>query len=108
MNRRAWTAPLAAALVATLSACAAFIPEPDRSDAGGRDGVLAELRQGRGVYIEKCGGCHRLHDVDAYSDDEWRGHVKDMIGEKLVKLTSEEHAALLSYLTAVNSKPRPK
>ena len=99
--------PLSAALAATLSACAAFIPEPDRSDAGGRDEVLAELRQGRGVYVEKCGGCHRLYDVDAYGDEEWRGHVKDMVGEKLVKLTPGEHAVLLRYLTAVNSKPRP-
>ncbi|HEU4334572.1 MAG TPA: hypothetical protein VFT32_08780, partial [Candidatus Eisenbacteria bacterium] len=107
MKRRAWTIPLSAALAATLGACAAFIPEPDRSDAGGRDAVLAELRQGREVYVEKCGGCHRLYDVDAYGDDEWRGHVRDMVREKLVKVTQEEHAALILYLTALNTKPRP-
>lgn len=89
------------------AACAAFVPEPDRADAGGSDSVLSELRQGRTLYVEKCGGCHRLYDVDAYGDDEWRGHVQDMIREDLVKVNRTEHAALLRYLTSVNTKPRP-
>ncbi|HZN63605.1 MAG TPA: hypothetical protein VFC90_14475 [Planctomycetota bacterium] len=107
MHRRAWIFPLAAALAATLSACAAFVPEPDRADAGGNEAVLADLRQGRLLYIEKCAGCHRLHDVDAYGDDEWRAHVQDMVRENLVKLDRPEHASLVRYLTSLNSKPRP-
>jgi len=107
MKRRAWLFPLAAATAAAISACAAFVPEPDPSDAGGSEAVLAELRQGRHLYVEKCGACHRLHDVDAYGDDEWRGHVQDMIRENLVKITQPEHAALVRYLTSLNSKPRP-
>lgn len=107
MKRRAWLAPLSAAFAAVISACAAFVPEPDRSDAGGSETVLADLRQGRDLYVEKCGACHRLYDVDAYGDDEWRGHVQDMVREKLVKVTPSEHASLVRYLTSMNSKPRP-
>jgi|SRR5688572_10312715 len=107
MIRKAVLLPLAAALAGALVACAAFIPEPDRSDAGGSDAVLAELRSGRTLYVEKCAGCHRLYDVDAYGDDEWRGHVQDMIREDLVKVSRSEQAALVRYLTSVNSKPRP-
>ena len=79
MRRRAWIAPMAAAFAATLSACAVFVPEPDRADAGGSEAALQELRRGRHLYVEKCGGCHRLYDVDAYGDDAWRGHVRDMM-----------------------------
>jgi len=107
MDRRAWIVPLAAALAASLSACAAFVPEPERADAGGSESVLAELRQGRVLYVEKCGGCHRLYDVDAYGDPEWREHVQDMVREGMVKVTRQEQSALVRYLTAVNSKPRP-
>lgn len=107
MKRRAWLFPLAAALAAVLSACAAFVPDPEPSDAGGDEAALSDLRAGRRIYVEKCGGCHRLYDVDAYADDAWRGHVSDMVGEKLVKLTRPEHASLLRYLTTLNSKPRP-
>ncbi len=107
MKRHAWLFPTAAALAGLLTACAAFVPEPDRSDAGGDEAVLADLRQGRLLYVEKCGGCHRLYDVDAYSDGEWRGHVEDMIRENQVRLTRPEHASLVRYLTSLNSKPRP-
>jgi len=107
MRRRSWMFPLAAALAGLLSACAAFVPDPDPSDAGGDESALADLRAGRSIYVEKCGGCHRLYDVDSYGDDAWRGHVQDMVREKLVKLTRLEHATLLRYLTTLNSKPRP-
>ena len=107
MRRRAWLFPLAAALAGALGACAAFVPEPDRADAGGSDATLAELREGRHLYVEKCGGCHRLYDVDAFNDGEWKDHVQDMIREDLVKLTRAEHAAVVKYLQALNSKPRP-
>jgi mono/diheme cytochrome c family protein len=107
MKRRAWLFPMAAALAAVLSACAAFVPEPEPSDAGGDASTLSDLRAGRRIYVEKCAGCHRLYDVDSYGDDAWRGHVQDMVGEKLVKLTRAEHMSLLRYLTTLNSKPRP-
>lgn len=108
MKRVAWLFPLTAALAGVLGACAAFVPEPDRADAGGSDVALAELRQGRRLYVEKCGGCHRLYDVDAYSDGEWRDHVQDMIREDLVKLNRDEQSVLVKYLTSLNSKPRPQ
>jgi mono/diheme cytochrome c family protein len=107
MRRRAWIAPMAAAFAATLSACAVFVPEPDRADAGGSEAALQELRRGRHLYVEKCGGCHRLYDVDAYGDDAWRGHVRDMIREDMVKLAPKDESSLVRYLTSVNSKPRP-
>ena len=66
-----------------------------------------QVTLGQKLYGEKCAGCHRLYDVDSYGDDAWRGHVQDMVGEKLVKLTRAEHMSLLRYLTTLNSKPRP-
>lgn len=105
--RRFWIWPLAAALAALLSACAAFIPVPEPVDAGGDASLLRDLRSGRGLYIDKCGGCHRLYDVDAYADDAWRRHIQEMIDRGNVKLTPAEHDTLARYLTTLNAKPRP-
>jgi len=90
-----------------LAGCVAFVPEPDVSDAGRDETVLRDLHRGRSLYVEKCAGCHRLYDVDAYPDDEWRVHVREMIEENKVRLSGEEHASLLRYLTTLNGKPRP-
>ena len=105
--RRSWIWPLAAATAAVFSACAAFIPEPGPADAGGDAAILGELRDGRRLYVDKCGGCHRLYDVDAYADDAWRRHVQEMIDRGRVKLAPSERASLSRYLTTLNSKPRP-
>jgi hypothetical protein len=94
-------------VVGLLAGCAAFVPEPDPSDAGRDAEVLRDLRVGRELYVEKCAGCHRLYDVDAYADDEWRTHVQEMVGENKVRLTKADHASLLRYLTTLNGKPRP-
>jgi len=105
--RRFWIWPLAAALAALLSACAAFIPEPEPADAGGDASLLRDLRYGRRLYIDKCGGCHRLYDVDSFADDAWRQHIQEMIDRGNVKLTAGEHDLLARYLTTLNAKPRP-
>jgi len=96
-----------AAPVMILAGCVAFVPEPEPSDAGENEGVLRELSAGRRLYVEKCAGCHRLYDVDAYGDDEWRSHVREMIVENKVRLSGSEHSSLVRYLTTLNGKARP-
>ena len=87
-----------------LAGCvAAHVPEPTAELAPpGAD--LGRLRRGRSLYVNRCSGCHRLHDVERFTDVEWGRAVQDMIHEAKVKLTEAENGDLLDYLTTFNTK----
>ncbi len=98
-----------AALVLALGAlagCATYLPEPDPQMAGGDDGRLAELRAGRSLYVNKCGGCHSLIRVDRFDDARWSEEVAEMVKLKKVRLSAEDQTRLLGYLAAAGRRPR--
>ncbi len=91
-----------ALLVLAAAGCAVRIPEPTREMADGDETVLAELKAGRELYVNKCSGCHALHGVDRYDDARWTAQVDEMLRLKKVKLRGEERRLLLRYLTRAN------
>lgn len=91
-----------AVLVLAAAGCAVRIPEPTREMAAGDETVLAELKAGRRLYINKCSGCHALYPVDRYDDGKWAAEVDEMLRLKKVKLHEEERRRLLRYLTRAN------
>ncbi len=60
---------------AVLAGCAGgtTIPVPSEADAvRARPGVtVGALRQGRDLYVARCGGCHRLYPPDHERRGEW-------------------------------------
>jgi hypothetical protein len=40
--------------------------------------TLAELQQGRTLYISNCGKCHSLHSPDDYSVSSWKSIMSRM------------------------------
>lgn len=92
------------AAIALLAACAvAHVPEPTALNTpAGSD--LGRLRAGRSLYVNRCSGCHRLHDVEEYSDPDWGRHVQEMIHLAKVKLEEGERQRLLFYLTTLNGR----
>jgi len=94
-----------AAVALLLAGCAtAHVPPPTLEMAGGQEARLATLAKGRGLYIAKCSGCHRLHDVETYADMEWEFHVDDMIQRGHAKLDFADESMLLLYLTTANAR----
>lgn len=88
-----------------LAGCAVYVPEPNALMAGGDETKLPDLRTGRRLYIDKCSGCHSLLPVDRYDAARWESEVDEMFRLKKVRMSAEDRATLLRYLTAASKIP---
>jgi cytochrome c5 len=59
--------------------------------------TLAELQQGRTIYINKCGSCHGLYSPDSYSSSRWKSIMVDMAAK--ANLSSGDASLTLKYVT---------
>lgn len=106
----------ASALLAVLlvSACGASqIPAPTAptlaaARARWPDATLAELTTGRGLYVERCAGCHDLVVPAAHSAEEWAVLVDAMRTEEEVELSALEAAQVTRYLGATSDLNRAR
>jgi cytochrome c5 len=95
----------AALLSLSLAACGSSpIPQPTAADASRGathfpDLTLAELEQGRGLYVSRCGSCHTLKRPAELAPQQWELEVTDMREKNGVKLSDAEAQAIVRYLT---------
>jgi hypothetical protein len=59
--------------------------------------TLAELQQGRTLYINNCGRCHGLPSPDDYSVAAWKSIVPNMAQN--TAMTSNEISLVTKYVT---------
>jgi hypothetical protein len=95
-------------LVAALDSCSASIPLPDRSNLSLLPADLhyltvTDLMKGRELYIDNCGGCHRLYAPGEKTFSEWMEVYKEM--ERRIHQTASEKEKLLAYLRATSKSP---
>jgi mono/diheme cytochrome c family protein len=89
---------------ALLAACGGpAMPEPTVADASRGsarfpDLTLAELQQGRTLYLSRCGSCHALKRPAELSPEQWRTEVDDMRNNNGVTLSDAEARAIVRYL----------
>lgn len=95
---------LAVLVLAALSGCAVYLPEPDMMMAGGDEGRLSDLRAGRRLYVDKCSGCHALIPVDRFDAARWEAEVAEMFKLKKVTLSGGDREQLLRYLTTASGR----
>lgn len=95
-----------AVLLATaLAACGgASLPQPTAADASRGaahfpDLTLAELEQGRSLYVSRCGGCHTLKRPAELAPQQWDQEVTEMREKNGVKLSDAEARAIVRYLS---------
>lgn len=90
-------------LLAMPLACASAIPQPSAADAA-RGGAmfpeltLAQLQQGRQLYVSRCGSCHVLKRPGDVPSDHWQAEVTKMRTKNGVKLSDQEAQAIVRYL----------
>lgn len=95
---------LAVVLAGALAACGGSpFPEPVAADTARAtplfpDVTLAELRQGRSLYLSRCGGCHALKRPQELPPEQWRVEVDEMRSKNGVKLSDAEAQAIVRYL----------
>lgn len=94
----------AAPLLACLAACGgSAVPEPTAADASRGsahfpDLTLAELHQGRSLYMSRCGSCHVLKRPTELLPEQWQVEVNEMRSKNGVKLNDAEAQAIVRYL----------
>ncbi|HKW14377.1 MAG TPA: cytochrome c [Candidatus Krumholzibacteria bacterium] len=109
-RRRYSTAVLAlAAAVAAVLACSAALDHPTPQDAEWAQRewpgtTVAQLAEGRALYVDKCSGCHNLHIPAEHSPEEWKGYVAYMTAD--AKITSEQAGSIARYLAAASARAR--
>ncbi len=69
---------------------------PTAADATSK-ATLAELQQGRTIFVNNCGQCHGLYSPDSYSASNWQIIVPNMAGR--AGLSSANAALVLKYVT---------
>lgn len=97
-----------AALGLTLGAgCAAALPRPSPATvtrAQGRwpDSSLAQLEQGRSMFVQRCSGCHALPLPDSRTEAEWKKVMDEMAAE--AKLTPDERVLVERFVLSVRTR----
>lgn len=94
------------------AACSTAMPTPTTADAErGKsrypDLQLAQLQQGRELYLRRCGSCHVLKEPSEVRAEEWPGEVQKMRQENGVKLSDAEAEAISRYLVTLSEAPAP-
>ena len=101
-------------LAAVFVMCSAFAcssgfpPLPSAADATRVQGRFAgsnveSLREGRSLYVARCGTCHALRDPASLSADAWPEQVHDM-RIKGARMSDEEEQRITAYLMAISSR----
>jgi mono/diheme cytochrome c family protein len=61
---------------------------------------VEKLKEGRFLYVEHCGSCHRLHLPDEYSVQSWKTKLDEM--QKKAKISDGERNLIFDYLTTAH------
>jgi len=89
--------------VSTTATPAATTPPATTVQAPAPDPALAALvESGKAVYTTRCGRCHELKPVEAYTTTQWDGILKSMIPK--AKLDEKQSAEVTAYVKAYAKK----
>ncbi|HXI54824.1 MAG TPA: hypothetical protein VNO55_02110 [Polyangia bacterium] len=74
-----------------------------RLSARGQPTTVAELAEGRTLFVARCAACHRLPRPDAVPADKWPNFIDEMAARS--KLAPPQAGAVLRYLLAASDAP---
>ena len=99
----------AAVFVINLLSCSPLVKAPVSADieSVNRKGMqcdLSELHEGYTLFINKCSGCHLLHQPMEYSDDHWKKLLPEMAQK--AKLSEAQTDKILKYILAKSTEPK--
>ena len=59
--------------------------------------TLSELQQGRTLYVNNCGTCHKLYSPDSYSSTQLKSIMNSMAPK--TSMTNSQDTLVLKYVT---------
>jgi mono/diheme cytochrome c family protein len=83
-----------------LAACTTQLYTPGNGNVNKReDATLADLQQGKDIYSNKCGQCHKLPKPESHTQEQWTKIIEKMAPKaKLDKSQTElVHKYLVNY-----------
>jgi len=80
----------------TLVGCVSSLYLPTQSDAVAQNTPLEKLKQGRELYLNRCGSCHNLYLPSAYTASQWKPILEKM--QKPAKIDDSEKELINQYL----------
>jgi mono/diheme cytochrome c family protein len=60
--------------------------------------TLADLQQGRALYLNNCARCHGLYSPDSFTSGEWKNNIMPSMGPK-TSMNSTEKSLVTKYVT---------
>jgi mono/diheme cytochrome c family protein len=60
--------------------------------------TLADLQQGRALYINNCGRCHGLYSPDNFTSSQWKNNIMPSMGPE-TSMMSTEKTLVTKYVT---------
>jgi cytochrome c5 len=100
---------LIALVTSALAACGgSALPRPTAADAARGsahfpDLTLAQLNDGRTLYVSRCGSCHALKRPAELPPAQWQTEVLEMRDKNGVKLSDAEAQSIIRYLSVAAS-----
>jgi cytochrome c5 len=69
-------------------------PPPPATTTASTDANAVKVAEGKTVYVNRCGRCHALKPVDAYTTAQWDGILKSMIPKAKLDAVQAEQVTL--------------
>jgi len=93
-----------------IASCASALRHPDAADANWArqkwaGASLESLEDGRARYVEKCAGCHQLHQPNEFGEVGWKQALQKMQSDHDVELTAEQVENIYRYLVSAGRAP---
>jgi cytochrome c5 len=84
-----------------LCACTASMLAPTVVDEGyakqkWEDATMEQLNEGYHLYVNKCAGCHHLHNPKDYTEEKWRKEMPEMGKRAYLSLADQDK--ILRYI----------
>ena len=98
-NKQLILTGIATAIIVASCAPALYQPMPEQASASSS---YEDLVKGRSLYVSMCGSCHSLYLPEQYNEKTWRHNLEEM--QKRSKISDQEKALILAYLTNAPSK----
>ena len=54
------------------------------------DATLQQLNEGYHLYVNKCAGCHHLHNPKDYTEEKWRKEMPEMGKRAYLSLADQD------------------
>lgn len=99
-------------LFAGLTACATLVPDPTPAQLEIAQNrwptvTLAELTEGRKIFVNECSGCHNIPPPSELTATEWPATIQEM-GKEYAKISPADIELITKYVVSARETPSPR